>query len=94
MRRVECLTGVLRLSVEMELCGKVSRCSIEVGCRRWIVVLSGNDEDKSELMGILYIRDKFLVLLRLDCYSHCLEVAIHPRLTHSACRGRATSERT
>jgi hypothetical protein len=69
---VECLTEVLRLSVEMELCGKVSRCSIEVGCRRWIVVLSGNDEDKSELMGIIYIRDKFLVLLRLGC----LEVAI------------------
>jgi hypothetical protein len=72
MRRVECLTGVLRLSVEMELCGKVSRCSIEVGCRRWSVVLSGKDGDKSELMGIIYIRDKFLVLWRLGC----LEVAI------------------
>jgi hypothetical protein len=80
MRRVECLTGVLRLSVE----------SIEVRCRRWIVVLSGNDGVKSELMGILYIRDKFLVLLRLDC----LEVAIHPRLTHSASRARIPSERT
>jgi hypothetical protein len=35
--------------------------------------VSGNDGDESELIGILYIRDKFLVLLRLDC----LEVAIH-----------------
>jgi hypothetical protein len=81
MQRVASLTGVLRLSVKMELCGKVSRCSIEVGCGRCSVVLSGKDGADGDPLYKRYIPGAIESAPPGGCYSSSLGA---PRLLPGA----------